>query len=255
MPDTTIVIPCFNEAQRLDLERFAAYLEADGNVRFEFVDDGSTDGTREVLARLQADAPDRVSIRALAVNGGKAEAVRTGIVAAIDAGASFVGYWDADLATPLEQIGEFRRLLVDDERLVGAVGSRIKRLGANIERRAWRHYLGRVFATLASLVLGLGVYDTQCGAKLFRVCDDVADAFGVPFTSRWFFDVEVFARLEARRGADGARRVADTVLEVPLPVWHDRSGSKLRPWHAAAALFELPLIRLRYRRGQRRASD
>src|SRR5438132_292008 len=78
-----------------------------------------------------------------------------------------IGYWDADLSTPLDQVDRLLAALRDDPQCRLAMGSRVKRLGADIMRRPSRHILGRIFATFASGILGFGVYDSQCGAKLF----------------------------------------------------------------------------------------
>jgi hypothetical protein len=122
------------------------------------------------------------------------------------------------------------------------LGSRVALLGADIHRTASRHYLGRVFASVASLVLDARVYDTQCGAKLFRRSPALEAALAVPFLSRWAFDVELLGRLLA--GAPGVPGVATSeVVEVPLRTWRDVPGSKLAPSAMVGALADLARIR------------
>ena len=134
-----------------------------------------------------------------------------------------VGYWDADLATPLSTIPEFIDKFRSNIELVAVCGSRILRLGASIHRSVFRHYFGRVFATIASNILKIPVYDTQCGAKLFRT-DHAELIFAKPFLSRWFFDVELFARsIELM----GRQKTVSSIYEVPLRQWHDKDGSKV----------------------------
>src|SRR5690606_38221872 len=98
--------------------------------------------------------------------------------------------------------------------------------GRAIERHAWRHYLGRVFATAASLALRLRVYDTQCGAKLFRASDRLAELFRDPFRARWIFDVELIARLIRQRRGTALPGAESVIYEFPLLEWRDVPGSK-----------------------------
>jgi glycosyltransferase involved in cell wall biosynthesis len=110
-PATVLVVPCYNEAARLDERAFLAWATAaPPHLSLLFVDDGSTDDTQRVLQRLAAAAPGRVRTLALTPNGGKAEAVRRGMLQAC-ASAARVGYWDADLATPLEALSDFEAVL------------------------------------------------------------------------------------------------------------------------------------------------
>ena len=238
MRTTVIVVPCYNEAARLDTAAFEAFVAENTDEAILFVDDGSSDRTREVVSRLAAAHPGAVDVHALDRNSGKAEAVRTGVVQALASGAKRVGYWDADLSTPLDQVVHFGRILDEDERRLCVMGSRVRRLGADVRRNPARHYLGRIFATLASYVLGMGVYDTQCGAKLFRVTEETARIFRAPFLSRWIFDVELLARLRKELGAAGIA-VEQTVYESPLPKWEDVGGSKLRRSQMFVALGDL----------------
>ena len=216
MPRVIIVIPCYNEADRLDTTQVLA-LAANDDVQVLLVDDGSSDGTLAILEQLASEHPASIDVLALETNGGKSEAVRRGLLDAAPV-AEIVGYCDADFATP---VSEMLRLLerMDDGGVDVVTGARIARLGAAIERRPARHYFGRIFATAASLALGQAVYDTQCGAKLFRSSPALSAAIAEPFHSRWAFDVELLGRLLA----NGA-----SVLEVPLRAWHDVGGSKLK---------------------------
>ncbi len=219
-----VTIPCFNEATRLDRAMVARLLE-DPRVAIVFVDDGSTDATGALLAELARREDARVRVVSLAENSGKGEAVRRGMLASLEAaGDGVVGYLDADFATPPEELSRLLDALeARGEATQVVLGARIARLGALVERNAARHYLGRVFATAASLVLDLAVYDTQCGAKLFRDTPALREALASPFRSRWAFDVELIGRLTA---ASPPTR-ADAFLEVPLETWRDKKGSKL----------------------------
>lgn len=225
MPGPIVVIPCYDEAGRLALPAFAELLA--GGVDLLFVDDGSRDATGSLLAAYAATRPERVRVLPLHRNQGKAEAVRQGMLAALELGADVVGYLDADLATPP---AELLRILatLQQTRAVVAIGSRVAMLGSTIERRPLRHYLGRIYATCASLLLRVAVYDTQCGAKLFRRGAALSAALAEPFSSRWGFDVELLGRLLTGAAGVPAIRPADMV-EVPLREWRDVAGSKLRP--------------------------
>lgn len=252
MKDPVVVVPCYNEERRLDAELVLALAEAPGP-RVLLVDDGSKDGTWEVLERVRARAPDRVSTLRLEKNGGKAEAVRRGLRAALEGGADVVGYCDADFATPPD---EMRRVLrrLEDPAVIMSMGSRVALLGRHVERRPARHYLGRIFATTASAMLGLRVYDTQCGAKALRGSTAVRAALDEPFLSRWAFDVELIGRLLA--GSERADPVPPSAfVEVPLRVWRDVGGSKLGGGAMVKVLGDLVLIQgdmARRRRGRAR---
>jgi len=228
MSSTTLVIPCYNEERRLDGEAFLRFAAANESYRLLLVNDGSRDRTLDVLNGISCERPAQIAVLNLVQNGGKAEAVRQGMLHALEAGADYAGYFDADLATPLEASLEFARVL---DRLRGidvVVGSRLPLLGRAIRRRAKRALLGRVFARAASLTLGIGIHDTQCGAKLFRATPWVAAAFEEPFCTRWIFDVEVLARIAQSTSAAGGPSLADSVYEFPLDDWREVAGSKLK---------------------------
>jgi glycosyltransferase involved in cell wall biosynthesis len=245
MPRTLLVVPCYNEAARLDPDAFRRLVAAHPDVAVLLVNDGSTDGTGPLLDALAADPSGRLSALHLDRNRGKAEAVRLGLLEAARRGAAYAGYWDADLATPLDALPEFLALLDADPAIDIVLGSRVQLLGRHIRRRPLRHYLGRLFATAVSLVLGVPVYDTQCGAKLFRMNPTLTGLLSTPFRSRWIFDVEILARYLQ---ATGRAAAGDRIHELPLRRWSDVAGSKLRPSSFVRAAFELAAIARDYRR-------
>jgi glycosyltransferase involved in cell wall biosynthesis len=240
------VVPCFNEAARLDLEAFRSFAAANEWAHFLFVDDGSQDDTGHRLEALARAPHGRFALLTLPENRGKAEAVRAGMLQALEEAPPLVGFWDADLATPLSEMARLRARLVRDPKLEIVMGSRVQLLGYRVRRRASRHYLGRIAATLVAFTLRLPVYDTQCGAKLFRVTPAVREAFREPFLTRWEFDVEILARwLRVQRGREeGSVR---GIQEVPVREWHDVEGSRIRPRDFIRAPLELARLYVRYR--------
>jgi dolichyl-phosphate beta-glucosyltransferase len=247
--DIVVVVPCYNEARRLDVEAVEVFLRAAPGVTLLFVDDGSTDDTPLVLERIRQRIPTQVCTLHLSANRGKAEAVRSGMALAFRRHPEFVGYWDADLSTPLEMIPRLAEILRARPTVQIVIGSRVAMLGRQIRRSPWRHFLGRAFATAASLVLRLPVYDTQCGAKLIRVSPHTAELFSNPFRARWIFDVELLARFATADKIVSESQCAEKALyEYPLDHWRDVDGSHLRLFDFFVAAGDLLGIYLHYMR-------
>ena len=242
-----LVIPCFNEQGRLPVEDFVHALDEHHALDLLFVDDGSTDNTLELLRGICAQRIGRADVLPLAVNRGKAEAVRRGMLKGLEEHREFIGYWDADLSTPLAALPDFLQVFAGRPAVELVMGSRVLLLGRAITRNPLRHYVGRVFATFASLTLALPVYDTQCGAKLFRVTPLTSGYFTEPFLSRWVFDVEILARMCLEQGDPSEGRV----YELALRRWSDIPGSKVRPCDLLVALRDLARIRQCYFRRHR----
>ena len=239
---TVTVIPCFNEEARLDIHQIELMLE-EPKMSLLLVDDGSTDNTKATIVNLSQQFPGRVELLSMTTNVGKAEAVRAGMQQAIESGARCIGFADADFATPAGELLRLSSNLLNRDDIKAVFGSRILRLGAEIYRSMSRHYLGRVFATIASSILMMGVYDTQCGAKYFRVSDALRESLKDPFFSRWAFDVELIGRL--KYGVHNQAGYADSeFLEIPLEYWDDKSGSKISLPDKFRVLAELARIAL-----------
>ena len=288
-----VVVPCFNEAKRLPADAFERWLADHPQFGVLLVNDGSADDTSAVIAALAARLGGQGRAMDMPQNVGKAEAVRTGLLALLGAGSGAspaspssalpraqglpsstpaasasstaspsgrpslpvtVGYLDADLATPLDELPRLLAALRETPGCDIALGSRVRLLGRDIRRKPVRHYLGRCFAATASLTLGLAVYDTQCGAKLLRVDAWTRAVLAEPFGSRWIFDVELLARyLRQVRRAPRWPAEPCGIVEVPLRAWRDVAGSKLRGNDFLHAAKDLWKIGRRYR--TRRAFD
>lgn len=241
MEKICVIIPCYNEASRIRLDVFRDFLREQDYIDFCFVNDGSRDNTSEVLRYAVERCPERFLLVDNPDNRGKAEAVRSGMLHVASLGRyDLIGFLDADLATPLEDIHLLVEVMRRQPSVMMTMGARLKRLGANVQRKAYRHYMGRVFATVVSLLFRMPVYDSQCGAKLFRV-SLVPEVFRAPFSSRWLFDVEILLRV--RRLYPDYERL---VCEVPLRTWIEQGDSRIRFSHLLKMPYELFQIYCRY---------
>ena len=244
-PLLSLVLPLFNEEEmvphlRERLESFIPKLPCP--VEIILVNDGSSDGTLRVVEGLRRQIPGAVQVVHLDRNEGKAEAVRQGVLrAARSHDFPLIGFWDADLSTPLDELPGLLHTLERDPACELAMGARVRRLGSAIHRSAARHYLGRLFSTAASLLLRLPVYDSQCGAKVFRA-DAVPIFFKEPFLTRWLFDLEILVRFRNQAGLTAL----EMAREVPLRRWQEVGGSKLKLSDMAGVPRQLLMLRKRY---------
>jgi dolichyl-phosphate beta-glucosyltransferase len=242
LPLIAFVVPCYNEANRLDSKEFIQFCQTNPTVTFCFVDDGSKDSTVEVLRNLNEQNNKQLFYLQLPTNQGKAEAVRQGILHLIGQ-FDYVGYLDADLATPLSEIPNFIQIAVQMPDLLLIAGSRISRMGANIARYWFRHYFGRIFATVVSEMLKLRFYDTQCGAKLLKN-NILNQIFDQPFLSPWLFDVELIFRLKQIKSI---RQPEKYIYELPLHQWIEKGDSKIKLKDLLKIPYELWKIWKKYR--------
>jgi glycosyltransferase involved in cell wall biosynthesis len=247
MSRTIVVIPCYNEGQRLDVRAFGHFAANSQGIRFLMVNDGSSDDTSALLRELAARDHRHFDVYDLAQNVGKAEAVRRGLLRAFSQRPEYVAFWDADLATPLEAIAEFRQVLEQHAQIHVVIGARIPLLGRQVERKRLRRLLGNTFVTAASWMLGVSIHDTQCGAKMFRRSAPIESLFDRPFCSRWIFDVEILARLVQSNSPERPNPLQHIVYELPLTRWREVEGSRLRAKDFVNAAFELGTIYRRYR--------
>ena len=243
----TLVLPAFNEAARLGgaLDELFGYLDTNRDLAARIdvlvVDDGSTDGTRDIVSRRPEAGPAaRAEVKhggpTLALmrvaHAGKGAAVRTGMLAAEG---DLVVFADADMATPPNQL---LALLAALDRADVALGSRFQPDGSDLRasQPPLRRILGRLFHALAAAWVSGPIRDTQCGFKGFRRAA-ARDLFARQQITSIVFDVELIYL---------ARRRNYRLQVVPVR-WSDRRGSRMRARPALALrvawdLFRIPLI-------------
>jgi hypothetical protein len=185
-------------------------------------------------------------------NQGKAEAVRRGLVGAFSNNPDFVGYWDADLAAPLEEISRLRAGFETSPAPEAVLGVREQAPARRIVRTPLRGWLGRHLIHAVSWVVNLPTMDTQCGAKLFRVSPLTRAVFARPFRTRWLFDIEILLRYRASLDPPSWR---NAIATCPLNEWREVPGSKLELRHCLAIFGEVCQILREARRLRPHASQ
>ncbi len=238
-----VVIPCYNEANRLPQSEISDFLSAHSKWTATFVDDGSQDKTIDVLREMQKCWPDQISILKLRENSGKAEAVRIGMQYGLEElQASLVGFADADLAAPLQELLPIAEKLESRAELHAGLGIRLPLLGHQVKRKKTRALLCKVFLLLARPLLKAPYSDTQCGLKLFRNTSVVRQSLESPFRTKWIFDVELFQRImcvHEQSQVSASETPGDLLYEHPLSEWSEVAGSKLRARDFVTAVVDL----------------
>ncbi len=220
---TGIIIPCYNEAQRLNQEAFVNFIKTHDRYHLCFVNDGSTDDTIDVLHAMKQQAFNRISIVDVKRNAGKAAAVRAGVRFLYrQDGIGYIGFMDADLSTDFRDFKDLVRTL-KKEKVSVVFGSRNLGKQGNIKRDFFRNMFSKCVKQFILMLLGLPIRDTQCGAKVFAR-SIVPVAYGRPFVSRWLFDVEIFLRLKKYLGKE---QIMQHIQEQPLMRWIHVDDSKL----------------------------
>ena len=222
MKNLCIIIPCFNEENRIKKDLFLKFLNDYPRNTIVFINDGSNDNTSTILSYFKAKKRNQVVILNNVKNLGKAESVRKGMLFAYENfNNTHIGYLDADLSSSFDEIVRIAKHL--SKKTLFVFGSRILKLDNKIFRKKYRFLIGRFIATIISNMLKLSVYDTQCGCKVFDY-KLIALIFEKKFISKWLFDVEIFFRL---RNEYGKQKLKDIVKEIPLKVWIDTPDSRV----------------------------
>lgn len=221
---TGIIIPCYNEENRLNAPAFLEFIQSHEDHVLCFVNDGSSDDTLTVLNAIKNECPTRVHVVDMEQNGGKAAAVRLGALHMYnETKVDYIGFIDADLSTDFEDFKSLANTLDENSKLDLVYGSRNKEESQNVDRDFFRNIFSRIIKTFIYLILRLPIEDTQCGAKVFRR-NVIKTAFQQPFLTRWLFDVEIFIKLKRYYSPED---VMDHIYEQPLQRWVHVDDSKL----------------------------
>ncbi|MCL7754066.1 response regulator [Polaribacter sp. Z022] len=242
-----VVIPCYNEEERLSSKEFTDYIAKNSGYHLCFVNDGSKDNTLQVLKDIQKGKEDFITVYDCEKNGGKAEAVRQGMLyMAKQEDLDYIGFLDADLSTDLADFDDLVTTIENNANYKIVSGSRISRMGANITKESARKIISMTINYIIRKILKMDFKDTQCGAKIFH--KDVIDvSFGKKFVTQWIFDVEIFRRITLHYGLDKAKQM---LCEHPIKRWIHADGSKLSMKDSVKIVFQLGQIAVHYRKSK-----
>jgi dolichyl-phosphate beta-glucosyltransferase len=229
--DLSVVVPCFNEESRLPaaLDTVLPYLAATGRL-FEvvLVDDGSRDRTTQIIRGAEC-AHHAVRGVFLPRNRGKGGALAEGV--AVTTG-ELVLLSDVDFSAPIEELPRLEAAIARGAAV--AIGSRAKRGAREVDQPLHRRVMGKGFNLFVQALLLPGLWDTQCGFKLFRGAV-ARDLFGRLTTDGFAFDVEVLYL---------ARRSGWEVTEVPVR-WINSPASRVQAVrHSKEMLMDVLRIRM-----------
>ena len=244
-----VVIPCYNEEERLMSKEFTDYIDKHTGYHLCFVNDGSKDKTLDVLHDLKKGREDFITVYDCEKNGGKAEAVRQGMLyMAKQEDLDYIGFLDADLSTDLADFDDLVITIENNAKYKIVSGSRISRMGANITKESARKIISMTINFIIRKILSMDFKDTQCGAKIFH--KDVIDiSFGKKFVTQWIFDVEIFRRIALHFGLEKAKEM---LCEQPLKRWIHADGSKLSMKDSVKIVGQLGQIAWHYRKGKKK---
>jgi glycosyltransferase involved in cell wall biosynthesis len=237
-----IVVPAFNEETRILTDDFIEFLNSNNDFHFLFVNDGSTDKTLDVLKDL-VDKSEQMNLLDLPLNCGKAEAIRKGMEISLAKNEfDFLGYLDADLAIPLNELLRLKKLAESNYEFI--FSSKRSTPDNELEIKLKRYFIGRTLSKMVKLSLKLTIYDTQCGCKLMsRKIAEIA--FNEKFISAWLFDIEIFWRIINHFGRD---YLLSSSKEVPVKKLIDRGGSRIKIVDLISLPYEFLKIHLHYSR-------
>jgi glycosyltransferase involved in cell wall biosynthesis len=238
MSQIALLIPFFNERKRLQLAQISQLSKlGEGKIDCYFVDDGSTDGYSEEIARwIEEESLPNIYLIDTQFNRGKSEAIRHGALSINITKYQFMGITDADFsASPIEIMRLATTAIQENSYIFGA---RVSNRNNDIQTSKFRYTQGMIFNKIVELILGYRFLDSQCGLKFFPVSSNLITSLEKPFENRWLFDLEMVLRLN--------RLEFVRIHSVILDEWRHTKGSKTSVRDIGPIIFSILSLRLKY---------
>ena len=230
MKTFAVVIPCFNEAARIDVSKIVELLKMN-EVHIIFIDDGSSDSTYLKLETEFGTFKNSEIIR-LQKNVGKSNALRVGMLRALELGFPYIGTYDADGAISSKDLLTAMWICDADSNTQLVSGARILLAGSDVSRDSLRRWAGRIIATIIAIVLRTQIYDPQSPCKVYRA-SYLRNSLSEKFETRWFVDTEIILRSQKNSNTE------TKIVEFPVVSWRDIGGSHLSISHVLLVAVEI----------------
>ena len=224
----SVVVPVYNEENRIypfiaDLDR---YTKTIADMEVIFVNDGSSDGTIDILKKYAAHHRN-TRIVSYSKNRGKGYAVKQGVAAATGEKIIFI---DADNATRPNEITKMADLL---DKFDVVVGDRTHPK-SYVAQPSLRQATGKLFNFYANTLFGINVRDNLCGFKGFNRAA-AKQLFRGMVSDRWIFDIELFYKI---------RKSGMSLGHMPIK-WEHKEGTKIKFLDPFRMFFQLLFLRIK----------
>ena len=241
---SALIIPFFNESKRINANFFKSIL----NLPVDFiilVDDGSSDGSSDIISQLLGEDKRLIWLEN-SVNLGKSEAVRVGLIKSIQLDCKFILTSDADGALETADLQKALSLALEHSSVdsqgwaQNAIysGARVRLSGWDIQRTTLRQWVGRIIATLVSIISGVEMYDPQSPVRVYVIDRKIfLRSLQRKFKTKWFSEIELILRLQKILISENNNFLK--IYEFPLGYFKDVAGGSLTPSKILLVLKEL----------------
>ena len=232
-----LIIPFYNEEKRYRQDEFLRLLTEQA-FDILFVNDGSNDCLPKQIRIELVSEYSNAKLIDLSHNSGKSEALRSGLIYAVERGYERVGFTDFDLSTPPTEIIRLMNMFQDEAFHANSIfGIRNVNYSSSVKTTYFREKQGKLFQKIANSMFGVNFQDLQCGMKIFSVSLLSREVLSEPFINQWLFELELLLRLPES---------CIEIAEVNLNQWNHFQNSKVKPSHLFYIVYSLAKLYVRY---------